>query len=390
MSTLRVDTITDEAGTGPVEFANGINVSGGTVTGIDPFKYTAVSGATQALDVGSHNFFDAGTLTADTTVSFSNVPTEARWTYTAEIGVTSSYDIAGASYDGGSADISIDSDPLYAVFFSPDGTKMYTAGVDYYIRQYNLSTPWSLGTASGVVRSYRFNIDARRTQGIFFSPDGTKLYAIGDVYDYVTENNLSTPWDISTASHVSSFSVAGQDGTPTSLSFSSDGTKMYMVGNANNRIYQYALSTPWSISTASLSTSFAVNSQNLDPSGVFFNPDGTKMYLIGFNPDRVSQYSLSTAWAVNTASYDSVLFSVSQDTSPQDVFLSPDGTKMYILGGTNQKVFQYSIGGVSAITIPSAVQNPPTEFLNSGDQISYTFFTADGGTTVKLINEEVL
>ena len=31
MSTIRVDTITDEAGTGPVEFANGINVNGTTV-----------------------------------------------------------------------------------------------------------------------------------------------------------------------------------------------------------------------------------------------------------------------------------------------------------------------------------------------------------------------
>lgn len=41
-----------------------------------PFAYNAVSGATPSLDVGTYNFFNQGTLTANTTVSFTNVPTE--------------------------------------------------------------------------------------------------------------------------------------------------------------------------------------------------------------------------------------------------------------------------------------------------------------------------
>src|SRR6056297_1986013 len=55
------------------------------------FSPTTVSGASQSLDLGDFNFFDAGTLTADTTVSFTNVPTEARWTWTAEQSAASGY-----------------------------------------------------------------------------------------------------------------------------------------------------------------------------------------------------------------------------------------------------------------------------------------------------------
>ena len=53
-----------------------------------------------------------------------------------------------------------------------------------------------------------------------------------------------------------------------------------------------------------------------------FNGDGTKMYTIagGSNNHAVFQYSLTTAYNVGTASYDSVSFSVSsQETTPQGV-----------------------------------------------------------------------
>jgi hypothetical protein len=39
------------------------------------------------------------------------------------------------------------------------------------------------------------------------------------------------------------------------------------------------------------------------PTGVFFKPDGLKMYVIGAIGDDVNEYDLSTAWDVSTASY---------------------------------------------------------------------------------------
>jgi len=134
-----------------------------------------------------------------------------------------------------------------------------------------------------------------------------------------------------------------------------------------------------------------VSSQDGGPEGLFFKDDGTKMYVVGRANDSVYQYILSTAWDVSTASYDSVSFSVaSQDTSPTGLFFKTDGTKMYVVGSTNDTVYQYSTddGGI-ALTLPASVQNPPTRESSAGDKVTYEFYTLDGGTTVYLTSEEI-
>ena len=151
--------------------------------------------------------------------------------------------------------------------------------------------------------------------------------------------------DVDGASYDSvSFSVGSQDTNPRGVAFNSDGTKMYMVGTGDS-VYQYSLSTAFDLSTASYdSVSFSVSSQDTVPSGITFNSDGTKMYMVGLTNDNVYQYSLSTGFDLSTASYDSVSFSVSsQDTSPYDIAFNSDGTKMYMAGIANDSVFQYSL-----------------------------------------------
>tara|TARA_R110001606_G_scaffold10855_3_gene46913 strand:- start:57 stop:428 length:372 start_codon:yes stop_codon:yes gene_type:complete len=120
---------------------------------------------------------------------------------------------------------------------------------------------------------------------------------------------------------------------------------MYILQDSPGEIYQYSLSTGFNLSTASYdSVSFSVNSQETNNAkGLTFNTDGTKMYMVGGTTDSVHQYSLSTAFDLSTASYDSVSFSVAgQDTSPFDIAFNANFTKMYIIGGTNDSVFQYS------------------------------------------------
>ncbi len=358
------------------------------------FAYNAVSGATQSLDLGSFNFFDAGTLTADTTISFTGVPTEAQWTYTADVGVASGYDLEAASYESVSFSIGGEDTSPQGIFFKDDGTKMYIVGSSNgSVYQYSLSTAWNLSTASYDSVSFSVGGQDSIPLGIFFKDDGTKLYMVGNSNDSVYQYSLSTAWDLSTASYDSvSLDVSGQDGVPLVIFFKDDGTKLYMVGNSNDSVYQYSLSTAWDLSTASYdSVSLDVSGQDGSPTGIFFKPDGTKMYLVGAISDTVHQYSLSTAWDLSTASYDSVSLDVSgQDSIPQGIFFKPDGTKMYIVGSSNDSVYQYSTGLSFTTTLPAAVQNPPTETVFGSDRISYTFFTSDGGTNVYLINEEVL
>jgi hypothetical protein len=155
-----------------------------------------------------------------------------------------------------------------------------------------------------------------------------------------------TGWDISESVYASKFlSIGGQDTDPVDITANSDGTKVYVVGNTGNAIYQYNLSTAWDLSTAAYSTSFSVSGQTTSPSGMHFNADGFRFFLVGSNR-VVYQYNLSTAWDLSTASYGSVSFSiVSQCISPQGISLKSDGTKFFIVenDNANSAVFQYSM-----------------------------------------------
>ena len=152
-----------------------------------------------------------------------------------------------------------------------------------------------------------------------------------------------------------SFSVSSQETSPSSINFKSDGTKMYVGGYGTDTIYQYSLSTAWDISTASYdSVSFSLSSQDTTPYDVIFKSDRTKIYVVGGQNDNVYQYSLSTAWDLSTASYDSVSFDVSsQDTTPTGLAFSSDYTKMYVGGATNDSVFQYTLSTAGNVSTAS-------------------------------------
>ena len=68
-----------------------------------------------------------------------------------------------------------------------------------------------------------------------------------------------------------------------------------------------------------------------------------RVFIVGLDNDSVFQYSLSTAFDLSTASYDSVSFSAaSEETSPRGIAFNSDGTKMYIVGSSTDSVYQYT------------------------------------------------
>ena len=252
------------------------------------------------------------------------------------------YNLSGAAYDGVSFSVASQEGSPTGLFFKPDGTKMYVLGYGGDdINEYTLSTPWDISTASYV---QVFSVAAQDTvpYGLFFKPDGTKMYVSGTAGDDVNEYTLSTPWDISTASYLQNFSVAAQDTAPYGLFFKPDGTKFYIIGAIGVDINEYNLSTPWDISTASYLQNFSVSSQDTSPTSVFFNSDGTKVFVLGFTGKNVIEYSLGTPWNISTASHVRDFSVVTQDTAPSSVFFKPDGMKMYIIGQIADTVYQYS------------------------------------------------
>ena len=200
-------------------------------------------------------------------------------------------------------------------------------------------------STAGYLRLYDVGVEETSPQSVFFKPDGTKMYVLGGTGDDVNEYDLSIAWDIGSSSYLQNFSVAAQDTSPVGLFFKPDGTKMYVLGDAGNAVSEYDLSTAWDISTASHLQDFSVGAQELNPTGLFFKPDGTKMYVVGRTQgDDVNEYALSTAWDISTASYLGDFFLGNQDSVPRGVFFKPDGKQMFMIGSGTDSVYAYTIG----------------------------------------------
>lgn len=358
--------------------ANGsIKGNTGTVTG------------NATLDLSTGDAFEV-TPTADVTFVFSNPPAagnaQAFSVALNGVEIGAPYDLANASYDSVSFSVAAQETFPSDLFFKPDGTKMYVLGyLGDAVYEYDLSTTWDISTATYL---QNFSVATQETfpYGVFFKPDGTKMYVIG-ASDAIYEYNLSTAWDVSTASYLQSFSVASQDGLPTGLSFKPDGLKVYVMGATSDAIHEYNLSTAWNISTATYFQNFSVLAQETNPQGIFFKPDGTKVFVIGQNGQDVTEYSLSTAWDVSTASFLQIFSVAAQESFPQGMFFRDSGTKMYIIGSTSDTIYQYSTGSVPApatITYPASVAwsggTAPASPAD-GETDLLTFYTEDGGNT---------
>lgn len=294
------------------------------------------------------------------------------------------FDMSSTTYDDKS--FNVGSQEIYpnGLAFKSDGTKMYVTGPQGNdVNEYALSTAWDVSTAS-YTTVFSTSGQTGSPQDIFFKTDGTKMYVLDTVTQGVFQYSLSSAWDISTASYDSvSFGTSGQDTAPRGMYIKPDGTKLYIVGNTNDTVSEYNLSSAWDMSTASYSQNYSISAQEGLALGLGFAYDGTKFFVVGNTNDTVYQYSLGTAWDVSTASYSSKSFSIAgQDTQAYSIRFKPDGTKMYIGGADNTSVFQYTTQGSLTAGQSYYVQTDGTLSTTAGDP---SVFAGTAVSATKLI-----
>jgi len=281
------------------------------------------------------------------------------WQYNNDAGtsVNMSYDIANAvdesvSYTPSNPTFS----SVMAYTFNSDGTKLYSAvtGVPW---QHELSTAFDISTASSIGYNYSADIQETNARFITFNPAGTKMYLGGVVNNTIYQYSLSSGFDLAGAGvsrdTSKTFTITNNSPGTASVSlngmiFNNDGTKMYITNE--DRIEQYSLSTAYDISTASYDSINVVVATGDFPTDTKFNSDGTKLFIIGTVTDSVHQYSLSTAYDLSTISYDSISFSVSGTISnPRSLNFNNDGSKMYISNMTGGVIYQYTTSGTQIV-----------------------------------------
>jgi len=336
--------------------------------------------------------------------------------------MTTPYDLSTASYNNVSVDLSGQGSP-YAAEFKPDGTKFFTpAQGNNNIHQYSttlttnsldlstgsvfdltptsdaqvtLSNPAASGTVSqatlllsgGAAGVYdisnaeysnkSLDVSAQITgsmglKGITFNNTGTNFYILtGDAgistNDAVYQYTLSTAFDLSTGSYASkTLNVGTRETTPTGISFNTNGTKLFIIGYNDDLVETWNLSTGYDISTATYaSESFNISAQEDYARHINFNNDGTKMYITGNGSSRVQEYALSTAFDATTATFTDNFNPTSQAAAPFFTLFNNDGTKMYIQN-SDGNLYQY------------ALSTPFDVSTGSYDSVSFTL-TQGGG-----------
>ena len=125
------------------------------------------------------------------------------------------------------------------------------------------------------------------------------------------------------------------------INFNSDGTKMYITESENKTILQYSLSTAYDLDTMSLDAATSISNANL-AHAIEFNSDGTKMFIIDNKDDRVEEYTLSTAWDTTDITHNGI-YNIPTEGEPRGIDFNSDGTKLFVIGKETDRVRSWTL-----------------------------------------------
>ena len=180
------------------------------------------------------------------------------------------------------------------------------------------------------------------------------------------------------------------------INFKPDGTIMYITrrvtpgdnDDAGRRgfINQYSLSTAFDINTATLiSTTQLTEPGETDaefaflPHAIEFKPDGTRMFVVKNTGTLVFQYDLSTPWDVSTISFDTK-YDVSGENQLRSLDFKPDGSRMYVTGNQFEKIKEYSLTTPWDVTTSNVTHVRDSAALTSTDNNPRNIQFSERGT----------
>jgi len=197
-------------------------------------------------------------------------------------------------------DVSAQDNAPQDVAFNSDGTVIFVIG-----KQNANIDSWSLSTAYDLSGVHKTNDLIATTaiganpRALKFNPDGTKMFILKGTSRLVEEYALSTAYDPATKSSSTNYSVSDSGAWLQGMGFSSNGTKMFIVTSDDDDIHEYNLSTGFDVSTASYVGNYEVTTDaSMDISAMAFNSDGSKMFHGDFEQNDIEEYTLSCYYGV--------------------------------------------------------------------------------------------
>ncbi len=216
---------------------------------------------------------------------------------------------------------------------------------------------------------------------VVFNNDGTKMFIVNHAGRKTVDYwSLTTAFDVSTATFDGEYSLIGKEQRANSIAFNNDGTRMFIAGVGNDsqvRVNEFSLDTAFDLSSTvtHLNTEDLISFQNhID--GVTFNYDGTKMYTITLMnkdgteaQDLMYQFKLTTPYDVSTLSLEGTYTVSSVSGDSREVVFSNDGSKMFIIDDDNNKVHEFNLSCNWSV-IDGACDDPITTSNEGKDILS--------------------
>ena len=243
----------------------------------------------------------------------------------------------------------------YQLKMSLDGTIATWAigGANAGSDQYTLSTPWDFSTATKTTSNFTKIVPAGHTASytsnqMAFSNDGNSLYvnagASGGTTTSIYQYNMSSPWSLGTASYANKSFTFTHGTIIGDLIFNNDGSKMYIPRRiSGTEFYQYSLSSAYDITTA---TDDGITfDPGVDLNGLAFNANGTYLYAI-YDPsdtNYIKQWSLSTPYDLSTATAGSDIFLGDATTEAAPTGLAFGNDQIHVSGQQFDNVRTYDI-----------------------------------------------
>lgn len=235
----------------------------------------------------------------------------------------------------------------FCMDIAPDGTYILV-GYENQITRIPLSTPYELGTAqtvprTGIAGSWGFS-SSENTTDVYMRPDGGKIFVSSPTRNNITEYNLTTPYQIHTATLPASNYVKGFSSI-LNCKFNAGGTAAYMM-HATNLVSRVELGSTWNIATATIVNPFYGAPTRGRGWDSYYNTNSYNVFKIGANGLRmITVYTDGSYQRINNLALNGE-YNITQPTSVatwvpieptiKNIRFRYDGLAIYMVSWSNR------------------------------------------------------
>ena len=231
---------------------------------------------------------------------------------------------------------------IYGMEFSDDGYRLFISDDEAdNIRQYGLARPFML---DGRIIQETLELENTNVRGLAFSGDGHIMFVADEENSSIIQYDLPEPYNIGRAAMGGVTNLTGSAAappiSPQDILFSEIQSTM-LVTNGIQSIHRYNLSTPYNVTSATYTESYHPANTDVDLSGIEFSRNGHKIFATGTSFLGTVQYI--TGVRENIRHGTIVGSYMHGDLSFRALAFSNDGYRLFAVNADEPIIHEFSL-----------------------------------------------